>query len=199
MTLPRDPYPVLAPDRLARRREHLMNEIITTTATQTTNAQAGSQSATARPWWRRRPAALGVGALIAVGGLGLGASAVTANGFMITRQPGGVIAIDLNQATGVYRGRVVSLAEVEKLNNRGQAMFSIANRELACQGVMLYLDTEAQADAYGRGYLQRQRARSAAASTSPTTNSADPCQGYEDAPNFVPAGVTLGPVSPDQR
>lgn len=197
MTLPKDPYPRLASDRLARRRDHLMNEISAHTTTQTTprHTDPVTDGPAEGAWWRRRPALIGVGAVIAVGGLGLGASAVAANGFMVTRQPGGMVAIDLDQATGVYQGRVVTLAEVANLNKNGEAMFSIANRELACQGVMLYFDTEAQADDYGRGYAKRETARRAvAASTSGDTG--DPCQGYSDTPNFVPPGVKLGPVSP---
>lgn len=195
MTFPNDPYPLLATDRLARRRDHLMNEISAQTAAQAPSSRHAAGSATARSRWRRRPAVIGLGAVIAVGGLGLGTSTVAANGFIVTRAPGGVIAIDLEQATGVYQGRVVTLAEVQNLNTNGQAMFSIANRELACQGVMLYFDTEAQADDYGRGYAQREKARRAA--TTPTSAvSGDPCEGYADTPNFVPAGVTLGPISP---
>ncbi len=195
MTPPKDPYPHLAADRFARRRDHLMNEISAQATTPTTTHRHDAASVAGTSWWRRRPAAIGAGALIAVGALGLGASAVAANGFMVTRQPGGMVAIDLGQATGVYQGRVVTLTEVENLNKNGQAMVSIANRELACQGVMLYFDTQAQADDYARGYAQREKTRRA---TSATTSS-DPCQGYRDAPNFVPAGVTLGPVSPSTR
>ncbi len=175
-----------------------MNEISAQSTTAMTTASHDPGPVSDRPWWRRRPAAIGVGAAIAIGGLGLGASAVAANGLMVTRAPNGMVAINLDQATGVYQGRVVTLAEVEGLNKNGKAMFSIANRELACQGVMLYFDTEAQADDYGRGYVQRETERRAAAG--PTiADTGDPCQAYRDAPNFVPAGVTLGPVSPSAR
>lgn len=198
MTQPKDPYARLAPETFARRRDHFLNEIsaVTTTRAAIHNRVAGPR--TELSWWRRRSAAIGAAAVVAVGSLSVGVSAVAANGFMVTRQPNGMVAINLDQATGVYQGRVVTLTDVQNLNKNGQAMVSIANRELACQGVMLYFDTESQADDYARGYAQREKARRAApASTSSDTG--DPCQGYRDAPNFVPAGVKLGPASPSVR
>lgn len=190
MNVLKDPHPVLAPDRLASRRDHLMNEIKTTQAKAT--ADAG--------WFQRHRRALGVGisAVAGVGALGLGASTVAADGFTVSTQSNGVVAIDLDQTVPVYRGRLLSLIAVEELNRDGKAMVSVANRELACQGVMLYFDTGAEADEYGRGYLQREKLRHPAGSSHAVPVGADPCAEYQNTPNFVPAGVTLGATSPHQ-
>lgn len=85
----------------------------------------------------------------------------------------------------VYDGRVVGadeLAELAELNEDGLAMIAVHNRELSCQGVALYFDTEGEADSYGRQFAVRQSARVANGEPAGT----DPCADYRDTPNFTP-------------
>lgn len=96
------------------------------------------------------------------------------------------MGIDLRRVDGVHRGRSVTLDEIEALNRRGLATFSVADSKLACQGMVLYLDTAAQADAYGRGYLDRVRQRDVGSEPSATGIDDDPCAAVADAPGFQP-------------
>ncbi|MEW1960799.1 hypothetical protein [Kineococcus sp. NPDC059986] len=131
---------------------------------------------------------------VGLGGLGVGATAM-AGGFAVTQQDNGVVMNDLSRVANIYDGRVVSLKEIEQLNDEGKAKFTIASPELTCQGVALYVDTAAEADAYDLGYRERSKARAAAGMPS---GGAGPCAVYQDAPNFVPPGVELPATSAQQ-
>jgi hypothetical protein len=87
---------------------------------------------------------------------------------------GGIVGIDNRQLLPQYYGRTISLPEIERLNAVGKAMASVTNVELACHGITLVFDTTAEADAYGRGYVQRAKAVSAQRRASGAKDS-DPC------------------------
>lgn len=150
-----DPAP-LPVDRLARRKEHLMQEI------------------TARPSRSARRLKVLVGGLLAIAAIGGGTVAIAGTP-AVFRQDNGVVAIDGEQLQPMHYGRAASLDQIGDLNAAGKAKFNLNTVELACKGVTLYVDTEAEADAYGKGYTQRARAVAAhkAAQAAPAT---DPCQ-----------------------
>jgi hypothetical protein len=103
-----------------------------------------------------------------------GGTAAPATHSAVWRQDNGIVGIDNRQLRPQYYGRTVSLAEIERLNAVGKAMASVSNMELACHGITLVFDTTAEADAYGRGYLQRAKAVSAQRRASDANNS-EPC------------------------
>lgn len=158
---PEEPRHQLPADRLARRREHLMSEITPVPAHRR-----------ARRW-----VIIGSIATVAVAGGG----AALANGDAIWRQPNGAVAIDGRALRPVYQGRYVSLDEVAALQKRGKAMGSAVNEELACQGITLYFDTEAELNAYNKDFDTR-HPLTAAPTPAPTT---DPCAKYTDSPRYV--------------
>ena len=135
---------------------------------------------------RRGPQALAAIAVLALTSPGTGtvagASAPGTSSPAVSRSVDGTPGVDLRAVENVYRGRVVDLADVERLNADGRAMVSVASHELGCQGVMLWFDTAEQADAYGRGYLARLEARGDA----PRETTGDPCADAADAPSFRP-------------
>ena len=103
-----------------------------------------------------------------------------ANGSAVSRMEGGFVAIDAARLTPQRYGRNVSLAEIEWLNRQGKAMFNVSNVELACHGITLVFDSQTEADAYGRAFLQRAKAvRAERRATG--VNDTDPCAGWHGA------------------
>jgi hypothetical protein len=162
---PEEPSHLLPADRLARRREHLMNEITPTPQP-------------AHPRRARRWAVIGgITALVAVGG-----GAALADGNPIWRQTDGSVAINPGLLRPAYEGRYLTEAELAALQSHGRASASANNEELACQGITLYFDTEAQRDAYNTDFDARYPSNSSRPTASP---SADPCMAYTSAPRYV--------------
>ena len=164
MTVPTAPLPA---DRLARRREHLMTETAHTTDVTSRPARLG-----------RRGRAL-VGGLLAAAAVGGGAVAV-AGAPAVWRMDNGMVAIDGQQLRQWHDGHEVTLDQVEELQEDGKAIGGLNSIELACRGIQLWVDTEAQNDAYGDGYRTRLRAvderRSAARAAGEDPGTGDPCR-----------------------
>lgn len=129
----------------------------------------------------RRAKALvcGVLAAAAVGG----GSVAVAGSPAVFRQDNGVVAIDGQQLRPWYYGRALDAEQIEDLNDDGKAMFSNSSIETACHGVSLVFDTEAESDAYARGYTARAKAvrtkREALAPSSGAAN-VDNCAWWKD-------------------
>ncbi|PPK89818.1 hypothetical protein CLV92_1307 [Kineococcus xinjiangensis] len=182
--------------------------------TPTTN----TPTASVRPWWQRKPAVVAAIAALGVSGMGIAATAA-AGGFAVSVNENGVVMNDLSRVANVYNGRIVTLGEIQDLNDEGQALYSSASPELTCQGIMLHFDTPAEADEYGHGYTARAKAHAAKttaggtihpgagqaaapAGTAPEGSIAateDPCAAFKDSPSFVPEGVKLPAASSGQR
>ena len=137
------------------------------------------QEITARPSRSARRLKVLVGGLLATAAIGGGTVAVAGTP-AVFRQDNGMVAVDVGQLQPMHYGRTVSLDQIGDLNAAGKAMFSLNTVELACKDVTLYVDTEAEADAYGKGYTQRAKAVAArkAAQATPVT---DPCQLWSEA------------------
>jgi len=154
-----DPKP-LPVDRIARRKEHLMRE---------TSAHP--------PRSARRMKVL-VGGLLATAAIGGGTVAVAGTP-AVFRQDNGMVAVDVGQLQPMHYGRAVSLGQIGDLTKAGKAKFNLNSVELGCKGVTLYVDTEADADAYGKGYSQRAKAV-AARKAGQSTPATDPCKLWID-------------------
>lgn len=149
-------------DRLAARREHLMNEIKTPSR---------------RVRWTPKVAVLTGLTALAIGG----GTVAVAGGQGVWRQDNGVVVIEGANLTPQYQGRKVSVEEIEKLNKVGKAMAGVQNIELGCHGITLYFDTKAEADAYGKGFELRAKAASAQrreAEAHGTPAPTDPCASW---------------------
>lgn len=59
-----------------------------------------------------------------------------------------VEAVDTEGLLPLYQGRILSRAELDALVQVGRAQVAITSPDLTCRGVVLYVDTQAQADAY---------------------------------------------------
>lgn len=174
---PREPR--FSPAAMAARREHLMTEITPRPHT-STHTQPRTSARTSR--LRRWGITAGIAALAVAGG----GAVATATGHGIWRQDNGVVAIDVGALRPVYQGHYVTLGQVEDLNQHGKAMFSTNNRELACQGISLYFDTEAESNAYLADYdLRYPGTADTSSDTSSDTGAEDPCAPYADAPRYV--------------
>lgn len=138
--------------------------------------EAGCVPIARRRWRAGTLAVLGLSVTALLGAT----SAVVASSPAVTRSIDGTPGVDLRKVTGMYQGQVVDLDAVQFLNEDDKAQVSVASHELGCQGVMLYFDTEAQADHYGRGYLERLEASKDA----PREPTGDPCADTADAPRF---------------
>jgi hypothetical protein len=108
-----------------------------------------------------------------------GGTAAPASHSAVWRLDNGIVGIDNRQLLSQYYGRTISLPEIERLNAVGKAMAGVTNIELACHGITLVFDTTAEADAYGRGYIQRAKAVSAQRRASDAMDS-DPCAYWHD-------------------
>ena len=163
--------PELPERRLARRREHLMQEI---------DAQGRRQGA-----GRRRllvtVAAVGAAAVLVTGGAAVAVQVAT--GHPIWRQQDGSVAIDGSALRLAYEGRYLDLGELQRLQSQGKATISANNRELACQGISLYFDTDNQLQAYLEGFERRDAQYKAEAATLPPAD--DPCAVYAQSPRFI--------------
>jgi hypothetical protein len=168
----RDDAPLPA-DRLARRREHLMSETVATAP---------------RRGLSRRGKAL-IGAVLAVSVAGAGGLAAAA-GPGVFRRDDGMVQVDGQNLTPLYYGQTRTLDQVQDLNKERKAMVSVQNVEAGCHGVVLYFDTQAEADAYGRdftGRLKAMRAKQQADGTLAAQLAGDPCTGWKaPLPTFTP-------------
>lgn len=168
-----DVGPTLDEHRLARRRRHLMTEL-------TTTPDARPAAARPRPRPGRRTLVI-AGVAVAAAGLAGAAIAITHHdGPAIWRQADGSVAIDGQALRDVYQGRYVTPDEVTRLQADGKAMAGVVNRELACQGITLLFDTDAEVQAYQDGFTARH-------GHEPTSlpEGTDPCAAYADSPRFV--------------
>lgn len=164
-----DPLPA---DRLTRRREHLMSE--------TTLAHA-------RPDQRPHRAKVLAGALLAAVLAGGGAVAV-AGVPSVLRQPDGSVAIDGHSLRPSYYGRTLTLKQLTALQDKHLAMSNVNNRELACHGVSLYFDTDAEADQYIADFEHRDQAAKTRhqLDSQQAAAGADPCADWQvPLPAFV--------------
>ncbi|MDQ1724768.1 MAG: hypothetical protein QOG52_1796 [Frankiaceae bacterium] len=152
---------------------------MTEIATEPATAPVTAPQHNGQPSWRRSRrvwvAALVAGLVVTAGGV-----AAEAGSPAVSRNENGVVGIDLSQVRAVYEGHYISYAEVQKLNDSGRAMVSVNNRELACQGISLYFDTEDQRQAYIRDFEVRNKAIDRSATTG------DPCAPFANSPRFAP-------------
>jgi len=78
----------------------------------------------------------------------------------------------------VYHDRYISLTDVATLQREGLATAPAVNRELVCQGVEVYFDTNAERDAFQASYAARYPVE-------PAYLAGDPCLPFRDSPRYV--------------
>lgn len=124
---------------------------------------------------------------VVLAGIGLvaavGAGAAAADSLGVFRQDNGQVAINPDALQLAYKGKIITQQEAADLIAKGLATFSQNNRELACQGITLLFDTEAELQQYRREYEPRHRAALEAEKT--LAAGADPCSVYAGSPRFV--------------
>ncbi len=160
--------PSLDERRLALRKVHVMSEIT---------------KKTKKPRQRPRAAAILVAtglSLAVTGGVALAANQLHG---AIWRQDDGSVAIDGVQLRPAYEGHYLSSNELKDLQAHGKAMASANDPALACQGISLYFDTEAERDAYNADFDARYPIGSDQRGAGE-----DPCAPYADWPSFVTLG-----------
>lgn len=159
--------PALSEHRLRRRKDHLMDEI-------------ARQEHPRRQPARRISAIVSIAAaaVLVTGGAALASHVL--GGPSIWRQDDGSVAIDGSALRPAYQGRYLTADELADLQAQGLATISANNRELACQGITLYFDTDAQWQAY----LDDFEARDTGDAATPAAGS-DPCEPYADSPRYV--------------
>lgn len=113
-----------------------------------------------------------------------GGVAATADTPEVYRQDNGVVAIDGSRLQVSYAGHRISDRKLAALQKRGKGGTGISNRELACQGITLFVDTEAELQAYQQGFAARQEQRRVTRGASGASSSADVCAEFADAPRF---------------
>lgn len=129
----------------------------------------------------RRPRT--VAAAVALLALALTGCAARTTTPVVSRNPDGSVAIDASRLRPVYDGRYVTADELEELQRQGKATAGVNNRELACQQITLYVDTQAEAQAV-QDDVERRHPMAALATTAPGDVS-DPCGPFADSPRFV--------------
>jgi hypothetical protein len=77
-----------------------------------------------------------------------------------------------------YHGRYLTPSDVATLQAEGLATAPVINRELVCQGVELYFDTNAERAAYVADYAAR-------FPVEPPYLAGDPCSPYRGSPHYV--------------
>ena len=77
-----------------------------------------------------------------------------------------------------YHGRYVTPTDIASLQAQGLATASAVNRELVCQDVEAYFDTNAERDAYMADYARR-------FPVEPPYLAADPCRPFRSSPHYV--------------
>ncbi len=102
---------------------------------------------------------------------------------VVSRNTDGSVAIDASRLRPVYDGRYVTADQLEELQRQGKATAGVTNRELACQQITLYVDTQAQAQAV-QDDLERRHPMATLATAAPGDVS-DPCAPFADSPRFV--------------
>jgi hypothetical protein len=129
---------------------------------------------------RRRSVIAGV----AIAGVLLtGGAAWAIHAGAVSRNDDGSVAIDGGQLRPVYDGAYVTQDQLAGLQKQGKAMLGLNNRELACQGITLYLDTEDQVQAVTDDFNHRHPITSLATHT--PGDPSDPCAAFTDAPHYV--------------
>ncbi len=131
---------------------------------------------------RRRRAGIAVAVAAATGLLTGGAAPAAREPGVggIWRQDDGSVAIDVSALRPAYQGRYLTPDELASLESDGRATVSATNRELACQGITLYFDTEAEWAAYLADFEARH-----AGDAVTLAPGADPCAPYADSPRYV--------------
>ena len=148
---------------LARRREHLMSE---------TSVRPGRLT--------RRAKAL-MGCVLAAAAIGGGTVAVAGTPGVFRRHDG-LVEIDGQHLTPLYYGQTLTVDLVQELNKQGKAMASAQTVEAGCHGVVLYFDTPAEADAYGKDFgarLKAIRAKQEADGTLAAALAGEPCADWK--------------------
>jgi hypothetical protein len=128
----------------------------------------------------RRAKAL-IGGLLAAAAIGGGTVAVAGTPGVF-RRPDGLVEVDGQHLTASYYGQAISLDRVQELNKQHKAIVSVQNVEAGCHGVVLYFDTQAEADAYGRDFVSRRkamRAKDKADGTLAAHLAGDPCADWK--------------------
>jgi hypothetical protein len=78
----------------------------------------------------------------------------------------------------VYHGQYITPRDVATLQAQGLATSSEVNRELVCQGVELYFDSNAQRAAYLADYAKR-------FPTEPPYLAGNPCSPFRNSPSYA--------------
>ena len=117
--------------------------------------------------------------MIAVAGAGTAVAASQG----VFRDVEGNIGIDGSVLSPAYQGKLFTVEEIEQLELQGKARFSVNNPELACQGISLYFDTEAERQAYLTEAEPRLQAAHAATRAHPDEK--DACTYFADSPQYV--------------
>ncbi len=154
--------PGLGAAEASRRREHLVTE-----------AAMRAEAA------RRRRRVWGVSAVATLMLGGVGGGMAIAQGHGIERGPGGETVIDNDALSPAYQGHKITSEELAQLKSRGLARSAVSNAELACRGVILYFDTDAEADRYISDFAERHPISERVAN-----REGDLCALYTDAPEF---------------
>ena len=100
-----------------------------------------------------------------------GAAASAAAGPAVHRQANGVIVVDSRRLRVRYDGRLISQAELSRLNHHHKAMFSAGDVPSAERGYGHAFDTMGELDAYSRQLLGRGRPPVARRTRNPGTTS----------------------------
>ncbi|MCD5352013.1 hypothetical protein [Kineosporia mesophila] len=111
-----------------------------------------------------------------------GAGTAVAAGKGVFRDETGNVGIDASVLSPVYEGHRRTITDLEQLEIEGKAHYSVNNRELACQGISLYFDTEAERQAYLQEVEPRHQAAMQEESAHPDE---DPCKPYTHSPRFA--------------
>lgn len=150
----------------ARLREQVLDEI------RRTDGPAPSRR-------RRKLVVGGTLAALLVGG---GAVAATAGGLAVWRFDSGVVGVDQNRLDPYYKGRVITRAELQRLQEQGKATISASAVEYGCKGWIPYFDTEAEADVDFKAYAERTRTRGKPSPGQVGAGAGDPCARFKDQP-----------------
>ena len=135
-----------------------------------------------RPAWRLGTVvATTTTAVLVTGGAALASHVL--GGPSIWRQDDGSVAIDGSTLRPAYEGRYLTADDSPTCRTRAWRRSARTTVELACQGITLYFDTDAQWQAY----LDDFEARDTGDAATPAAGS-DPCEPYADSPRFVAGG-----------
>jgi hypothetical protein len=120
-----------------------------------------------------------VGSGLAVLLVGGGAVVAVAGTPAVFRQDNGVVAVDASQLHKyAYQGHEISAAQLKQLQAQGKATLSLITREGACNGDVLWFDTQAELTAFQADSMAR-RSQAAVAGIK------DPCA-FAKTPQPIP-------------